>query len=99
LSVEVHTLEGLVTYYILFFIDIASRSVHIAGITSHPDNRWMAQVARNVTDLEEAFSRGKRDLILDRDTKYSDEFRNVVVREGIHLIRLPPVRQPGRFPP
>ena len=36
-----------------------------------PDNRWMAQVARNVTDLEEGFFRGKRYLILDRDTKYS----------------------------
>jgi len=50
----------------------------------------MAQVARNVTDVEESFLCGKRYLILDRDTKYSDEFRNVLAREGIHLIRLPP---------
>ena len=49
LSVEVYTIKGLVTYYILFFIDLASRSVHIAGITPHPDNRWMTQIARNVT--------------------------------------------------
>jgi hypothetical protein len=53
LSVEVYTIKGLVTYYILFFIDIASRSVHIAGITPHPDNRWMKQIARNVTDAED----------------------------------------------
>jgi putative transposase len=52
LSVEVYTTKGLVTYYILFFIDIASRSVQIAGITPHPDNRWMTQIARNVTDVE-----------------------------------------------
>jgi transposase InsO family protein len=90
LSVEVYTIKGLVTYYILFFIDIASRSVHIAGITPHPDNRWMKQIARNVTDTEDGFLRGTRYLILDRDTKYSDEFRNALVREGIHLIRLPP---------
>src|ERR1700732_788925 len=90
LSVEVYTIKGLVTYYILFFIDIASRSVHIAGITPHPDNRWMTQIARNVTDAEDGILRGKRYLILDRDTKYTDEFRNVLVREGIHLIRLPP---------
>jgi transposase InsO family protein len=86
----VYTIKGLVTYYILFFIDIASRSVHIAGITPHPDNRWMMQVARNVTDAENGVLRGKRYLIVDRDTKYTDEFRNVLVREGIHLIRLPP---------
>src|SRR2546421_336106 len=67
LSVEVCTIKGLVTHYILFFIDIASRSVHIAGITPHPDNRWMKQIARNVTDAEDGFLRGTRHLILDRD--------------------------------
>ena len=89
LSVEVYTIKGLVTYYVLFFIDIASRSVHIAGITPHPDNRWMTQMARNVTDVDEGFLRGTRYLILDRDTKYTDEFRSVLDRQGIHLIRLP----------
>jgi putative transposase len=90
LSVEVYTIKGLFTYYILFFIDIASRSVHIAGITPHPDNRWMTQMARNVTDVDEGFLRGTRYLILDRDKKYTDEFRSVLDRQGIHLIRLPP---------
>jgi putative transposase len=47
LSIEVCTIRGLVTYYVLFFIDIASRSVHLAGISPHPDNAWMSQVARN----------------------------------------------------
>src|SRR5450631_1266339 len=50
----------------------------------------MTQIARNLTDLNDGFLRGKRYLILDRDTKYSDAFRNVLVREGIHVIRLPP---------
>lgn len=90
LSVEVYTIKGLVTYYILFFVDIASRSVQIAGITPHPNNRWMTQIARNVTDSGDGFLRGTRYLILDRDTRYSEEFRNVLVREGMHLIRLPP---------
>ena len=90
LSVEVCTIKGLVTHYILFFIDIASRSVHIAGITPHPDNSWMTQIARNITDVGGGFLRGKRYLILDRDTKYSDAFRSVLVREGIQVIRLPP---------
>jgi hypothetical protein len=82
LSVEVCTIRGLVTHYVLFFIDIANRAVKIAGITSHPDNRWMTQIARNLTDLNDGFLRGKRYLILDRDTKYSDAFRSVFAREG-----------------
>jgi putative transposase len=90
LSVEVYTIKGLVTYYVLFFIDIASRSVHVAGITPHPDNRWMTQIARNVTDVDGSFLRGTRYLILDQDAKYTDEFRNILDREGVHLIRLPP---------
>jgi putative transposase len=90
MSVEVFTIKGLVTQYILFFIDIASRSVHVAGITVHPNNLWMTQMARNITDVDDGFLRGKRYLILDRDAKYSDGFRNVLVREGIHVVRLPP---------
>ena len=90
LTVEVCTIRGLVTHYVLFFVDITSRAVKIAGITPHPDNRWMTQIARNLTDLNDGFLRGKRYLILDRDTKYSDAFRGVLVREGIHVIRLPP---------
>jgi Integrase core domain len=79
-----------VTHYILFFMDIANRAVKIAGITPHPDSRWMTQIARNLTDLNDGFLRGQRYLILDRDIKYSDAFRSVLVREGIHVIRLPP---------
>jgi putative transposase len=78
-----------VCHYILFFIDIASRSVHVAGITPHPDNSWMAQIARNITDVNDGFLRGKRYLILDRDAKYTDEFHNILVREGIRVIQLP----------
>ena len=82
LSVEVCTIKGLVTHYILFFIDIASRSVHVAGITPHPDNAWITQIARNVIDICDGFLRGKRYLILDRDAKYSDAFCGVLAREG-----------------
>jgi hypothetical protein len=47
--------QGAGHVFILFFLDIASRSVHVAGVTPHPDNRWMTQIARNVTDVEEGF--------------------------------------------
>jgi hypothetical protein len=48
-TTEVWTTCGLVTYYILFFIHLASRKVHVAGVTPHPSARWMTQIARNVT--------------------------------------------------
>ena len=37
------------TYYVLFFIDLGSRKVHLAGMTPHPGEAWMVQVARKVT--------------------------------------------------
>src|ERR1039458_6453575 len=89
LTVEVCTIRALVTHYVLFFIDIVNRAVKIAAITPHPDSRWMTQIARNLTDPNDGFLRGKRYLILDRDTKYSDAFRSVLVREGIQVVRLP----------
>ena len=49
ITAEVLTLRGLVTYYVLFFIHLKSRRVIIAGITVHPYERWMEQIARNVT--------------------------------------------------
>jgi hypothetical protein len=54
-SVEVLTLRGLVTYYVLFFIHLESRRVEIAGITRHPNEAWMKQIARNGTMDEWGF--------------------------------------------
>src|SRR5919106_1987327 len=48
-TVEVLTWRCLVTYYVLFFIELESRRVWIGGITQHPDACWMQQVARNAT--------------------------------------------------
>jgi putative transposase len=89
-TVEVVTLRGLVTNYVLFFIDLASRTVKIAGITAHPQEAWMMQMARNLTDAEEPFLRHTRFLIMDRDTKYSATFRAALTRERVEAIRLPP---------
>jgi putative transposase len=51
-TAEVWTLGGLVTYYVLFFMHLSSRQVHVAGMKPHPNAQWMMQIARNVT-LEE----------------------------------------------
>ena len=93
-TVEVLTLRGLVTYYILFVLDLATRTVKIAGITSRPDEAWMMQMVRNLTDVEEPFLRRTRFLIMDRDTKYSAAFRAALTRERIEPIRLP-LRSPN----
>jgi hypothetical protein len=50
LTVEVWTGRGLITHYLLFVISLADRVVQIAGITTRPDESWMLQIARNVTD-------------------------------------------------
>ena len=62
LHVEVLTLKGLVTYYVLFFIHLESRRVSLAGMTPYPDHEWMEQQARNATREEWGFLRGCRYL-------------------------------------
>jgi hypothetical protein len=48
-TVEVLGWRGLVTYYVLFFLHLESRRVHIAGITRHPDQEWMEQIGHCAT--------------------------------------------------
>jgi len=77
-TAEVLTPRGLVTYYVLFFIHLESRRVDIAGITVHPDERWMQQIARNVTMEGCGALRDCRYLLHDRDRKYSQSFRAII---------------------
>lgn len=88
-SVEVLTLRGLVTYYVLFFIHLESRRVEIAGITQHPNEAWMKQIARNVTMDEWGFLEGCRYLIHDRDTKYCQSFRTIIESGDVKALLLP----------
>jgi putative transposase len=90
-SVEVCTPRGLMTYYVLFVISIADRAVHIAGITTRPDEAWVLQIGRNLLDEEDGALVGKKYLIIDRDTKYSKRFREFVEKGGTEVIRLPPL--------
>jgi putative transposase len=90
LTVEVWTGRGLVTHYLLFVISLADRVVNIVGITTRPDEAWMLQAARNLIDAESGSMRGKGYLILDRDTKYTDQFRRLIRSSGTNVIRLPP---------
>jgi len=96
-TIEVWTKGGLVTYYLLFVMELATRRVHFAGCTSNPDGPWMKQIARNLTDAMDGFLGGKRYLIMDRDTKFTDAFRSILQGEGIKSVRLPP-RSPNLTP-
>ena len=91
---EVWTPRGLVTYYVLFIIHLSTRSVHIAGVTTAPNGAFMKQVARNLTDVSDGFLLNKAFLLMDRDTKYTEEFRDYLDREGVKPVRCP-VRAPN----
>jgi hypothetical protein len=89
-TAEVLTLRGLVTYYVLFFIHLESRRVDIAGITVHPDEPWMKQIARNVTMDDCGALRDCRYLLHDRDTKFTRSFRAIIVSGRVKPLALPP---------
>ena len=88
-TAEVLTLRGLVTYYVLFFIHLESRRVNIAGITVHPDERWMQQIARSVTMEGCGALRDCRYLLHDRDTKYTHSFRAIIASGQVEPLVLP----------
>src|SRR5262249_51379286 len=89
-TAEVWTLGGLVTYYVLFFLHLGSRQVHIAGMTPHPNEAWMMQVARNVTMEEWGFLSPGQYLIHDRDGKYCAAFQQIIDAAGVKRVPLPP---------
>jgi putative transposase len=88
-SVAVLTLRGLVTYYVLFFIRLESRRVEIAGVTRHPAEGWMKQIARNVTMDGWGFLEGCRYLLHDRDSKYTRSFRAIIEAGLVRTLPLP----------
>ena len=89
-TVEVATWHGLVTYYVLVVMELATRRVEIAGITPHPTTVFMQQCARQLTDPFEGFLVGKRYLIHDRDTKFTPAFDGLLKDSDVEPIVLPP---------
>jgi putative transposase len=89
-TAEVWTLGGLVTYYVLFFIRLGTREVHVAGMTPHPNEAWMVQVARNLTMEAWGFLSPGQYLIHDRDGKYCLAFQQLIDAAGVKRVPLPP---------
>jgi transposase InsO family protein len=88
-TVEVLTLKGLVTYYVLFFIQLETRRVCLAGITPYPDQEWMEQQARNVTMKDWGFLAHSRYLLHDRDGKFCPLFRETIQAGKVRPLKLP----------
>ena len=96
-TIEVWTKGGLVTFYLLFVMEVATRRVHFGGCTTHPTEPWMKQIARSLTDCEDGFLNGKRFLIMDRDTKFTDGFCEILKCQSMEAVKLPP-RSPDLNP-
>jgi len=89
-TVEVAAWHGLVTYYVWFVMELSTRRVHIAGISSNPNEAFVMQCARQLTDHCDGFLLGKRYLIHDRDTKFTQAFDQLLRDSGVEPIVLPP---------
>lgn len=88
-TVEVLTWRGLVTYYILFFLHLETRRVTLAGITRHPTEQWMVQMARNAVDDVDGALLPVRFALHDRDTKFCTSFRAMLRSGGVRCLTLP----------
>ena len=88
--IEVWTRRGLQRFFVLFFIELSTRKVEIAGIASAASGVWMSQVARNLTDANDGILNGKRYLIHDRDPLFTAEFLELVASVGVKSVKLPP---------
>jgi putative transposase len=91
LTVETITLK---TLYVLAWIELGTRKVHLGGATSHPHSAWVAQKARNLAMVLPEEGRSPRFLIHDRDTKFTGPFDEVLRSEGMRIV-LTPIRAPN----
>ena len=88
-TVEVWTRKGLRRFMVLFFIELSTRRVQIAGISATANGLWMNQIARNLTDAVDGLLKGKRYLIHDRDPLFAAEFLSTLA-DDTKSVKLPP---------
>lgn len=79
---DVYTLFGKVTCYVLFFIELKTRRVWVAGVTPNPDGAWVAQAARNFMMWAEDEGIKPSYIIKDGDTKFTAQFNAILESDG-----------------
>jgi hypothetical protein len=91
LAVDFFTVEtvSLQRLYVLFFIELSSRRVHLAGCTANPTGPWVAQQARRFAWTLQERASPFRFLVRDRDSKFTRDFDAVFASEGIEIIKTP----------
>jgi len=87
---QVLTAKGWVHYYVLFFIQVGTRKVHISGVTTNPDEAWMKEQARNMVTFFETVPEKPHYIIHDCDTKYTESWSEILAKEQIKTIRVGP---------
>ncbi len=75
--------------YVLFFIELGTRRVHLAGVTDHPTGLWVAQQARNLLGGLDDHARAWKFLIRDRDSKFTRAFDDIWRSTGSEIICTP----------
>src|SRR5664279_1962025 len=92
-TVELWTGRGLIRYHVLFVIKLVTREVQLAGLVPEPNEAWMLQVGRHLTDPWAGYLRSSRYLLHDRATLFSEQFRQL-----LHSAQVEPLRLPARSP-
>jgi putative transposase len=88
-TTEVWTPRGLVTYYTVFVIELQSRRVHVAGSTRYPDEAFVVQAVRGVSNAVDGILSDGSVLICDRDRKWSAAVLEFLEQEGIRIVQTP----------
>lgn len=89
-GVKSFTTSGMVDLFILFFVDIETRKVFVAGVTANPNAEWVTQQARNFTMAAAEMNLGMTHLIIDHDAKYVAGFDAVLEADGVEVKRVGP---------
>ena len=87
-TVEAWTRRGLQRFIVLFFIELSTRKVEIAGIAPVANGLWMNQIGRNLADGADGILKGKHYLIHDRDPLFTSEFLSMLQESGVASVKI-----------